>query len=297
MLFWTKDKCQEEALKYIYRSDFKKHSISAYEKSMDNLWLDEVCSHMSRKMKWSKEKCKIEALKYHNIRDLISGNKAVYDKIKREKWESLFAHMIELIKPAKYWNKEKCKEEASKYNSRSEFKRKNGSSYQSALKNKWLDEICSHMITTNVEIKRCVYLYEFSDNYVYIGLTGNIKIRKNQHENDIDSPVYKHSIESGLKPTLKKLSGYLNECEAVSLEQEYIKKHTNHNKLLNTTIGGELGSNILFWTKERCRVEALKYSRRNDFRIKSNSAYSSSRIHYWLDEVCSHMVKKYTKIL
>jgi hypothetical protein len=43
------------------------------------------------------------------------------------------------------WNKEKCKKVAQICNSRSEFSKKFESAYSSARKNKWLDEICSHM--------------------------------------------------------------------------------------------------------------------------------------------------------
>ena len=45
--YWTKEKCQEEALKYESRSEFYKNSISAYKSSNNNKWLDEICSHMT----------------------------------------------------------------------------------------------------------------------------------------------------------------------------------------------------------------------------------------------------------
>jgi len=44
------------------------------------------------------------------------------------------------------WSKEKCQEEALKYNTKSEFKSKS-LAYSPAWKNGWLDEICSHMIS------------------------------------------------------------------------------------------------------------------------------------------------------
>ena len=37
------------------------------------------------------------------------------------------------------WTYEKCKEEAKKYKNRSEFKMKNGSAYNAALKQHWLN--------------------------------------------------------------------------------------------------------------------------------------------------------------
>jgi len=44
-------------------------------------------------------------------------------------------------------DKRKCKEESLKYNNRTDFRKKSNGSYSSALKNKWLEEICSHMKT------------------------------------------------------------------------------------------------------------------------------------------------------
>lgn len=70
-----------------------------------------------------------------------------------------------------YWSKEKCKEIAVLYSSRSEFNRKDGSAYVISRKNGWLDEICNHMIIVGNRMKRCIYAIEFLDNYVYIGLS------------------------------------------------------------------------------------------------------------------------------
>lgn len=50
-----------------------------------------------------------------------------------------------MSKPRNYWTKEKCKEDALKYNIRENFKKGYVSAYNAALRNKWLDEICLHM--------------------------------------------------------------------------------------------------------------------------------------------------------
>lgn len=44
-----------------------------------------------------------------------------------------------------------------------------------------------------------------------------------------------------------------------------------------------------YWTKERCKEEALKYKYRKEFIEKSNSCYCVSISNGWLDEICSHM--------
>lgn len=46
----------------------------------------------------------------------------------------------------------------------------------------------------------------------------------------------------------------------------------------------------VYWTKERCHEEALKFNSRGDFQKKSRSAYLTSYKKGWLNDVCSHMI-------
>ena len=45
-----------------------------------------------------------------------------------------------------------------------------------------------------------------------------------------------------------------------------------------------------YWTFERCRDEALKYSSRRDFRA-AGFAYKKASVKGWRDEICAHMVR------
>jgi len=44
--YWSKERCQKEALKYDKRWGFGKSSRVAYEMARKNGWLDDICSHM-----------------------------------------------------------------------------------------------------------------------------------------------------------------------------------------------------------------------------------------------------------
>lgn len=44
-----------------------------------------------------------------------------------------------------------------------------------------------------------------------------------------------------------------------------------------------------YWTKEKCREEALKYSSRGEFSAAPGGCYNKSRENNWLDEICKHM--------
>ena len=48
-----------------------------------------------------------------------------------------------------------------------------------------------------------------------------------------------------------------------------------------------------YWTKEKCKKEALKYTIRNQFKKNSCDSYSFAYKNGWLDEICSHMIRKH----
>lgn len=149
--YWTKERCRQEALKHQTRTKFYKGSGSAYNNSLKSGWLDEICSHMTSnriaKSTWTKEKCHQEALKYSNKTDFNKESGSCYRTAKERGWiEEICSHMQPILKKIK-WTKEKCATEASKYNTRTLFQKGSRGAYKSALKNKWLEEICYHMIT------------------------------------------------------------------------------------------------------------------------------------------------------
>jgi len=293
--YWTKEKCQEETLKYNTRSEFQKNNASVYKISRINGWLDEICNHMILLHKpnnyWTKKRCQEEALKYINRTEFSKNSSNIYSAAHRNGWlDEICNHMIILQKPNGYWTKELCKEEALKCKTRSEFQKNNSSTYNSALKNGWLDEICSHMIIQNNNTKRCIYCYEFSDNSVYVGLTYNLEKRQKDRDNCDNDQVTKHIKESKLKPIRKQLTEYINVNDAIKLEGYYVEKYNSEgwcvlNKAKTGAIGGPLR-----WTYEKCKKEALKYKSRHEFENSSKGAYESSRKNGWLDEVCSHII-------
>ena len=298
---WTKEKCVEEALKYKTKMEFKIKCKGAYCSSCNNGWLNEICSHMSIiRINWTKEKCAKEALKYNSINEYQKHSKASYLASYRHNWMGdVCKHMTRPINNNKIWFKENCKIEAQKYLSKSDFSIKSRGAYKVALKNGWLNEICSHMISkkssnnywikdnilvealkykTRKEFKekshkayvgasklnilndvcehmeitgnvlsRCIYAFEFSDNYVYVGLTCNDDRRKREHLNDIKSPVYKHMKENNISPKHILLSnGYVDVEVAQELEKSWYLNYKNNGWfMLNSNRLGGTGGIIL----------------------------------------------------
>lgn len=194
-------------------------------------------------------------------------------------------------KPKNYWNKEKCTKEALKYNKKSDFKFNSGGAYNFCKKNGWLDELSIHMKAFGNRFSRLVYIYEFSDKSVYVGLTYNINERDSKHKRDKRSKVYQHIKLTNINPLLT-YSKFMSTEDAKKQEQETIEAFRNKGYLiLNVAQAGGAGSGYLKWTLEKCKAEALKYKTRKEFYKNNNSAYNSARSHGWMEIVCVHMPK------
>jgi len=348
--YWTKEKCQEQSLKFNNRKEFRENGY-AYQAANRNGWLDDICSHMIEIKKprgyYTKEKCHEESLKYNSKNEFGNNCRSAYTACLRNNWfDDVCSHMSgRTYKPHGYWTKERCHEEALKYSSRKEFGKCSSQAYRISLENNWMDDICSHMKIIGNLKKRCIYVYEFSDNCAYIGLTYNFDVRHKEHLDCERSIVSKHIIDTNSSYNLIQLTKYIDVDKAKILEGKYVEKYKKSgwiilNKVKTGGVGGgylkwtkekcheealkylskidyknhsisyrkvkengwlddiwihmkdDLNKNRGYWTKEKCHEEALKYSKRNDFFKNSPGVYSKCIRNKWLDDVCSHMSSK-----
>jgi hypothetical protein len=191
------------------------------------------------------------------------------------------------------WTYGKCEEEALKYNKRKDFETNSKAAYAAAYRNGWVDGVCSHMKRIGNKLFRCIYVYEFPDNYVYIGLTFDINNRNNNRKYQNKDAVTKHIKNTEATPVLKQLSEYIHIDVVATLENDVIEHYKNNGwNLLNKAKGGAIGCSNKYWTKELCQVEALKFNTRNEFYSKNNKAYTAAQRYGWLNDICSHMVSK-----
>lgn len=150
---WTKSKCIEEAMKYKELSQFNKNSRCAYNAAKKYGWLDEMSVHMSKIIHWirDKELCREEAMKYETRKDFSEKSRGAYSAAYENEWlDDICSHMKNngyiINKKGTWQNKERCRDEAMKYDTRISFQRGSKGAYVSSLSNGWIDDICSHMI-------------------------------------------------------------------------------------------------------------------------------------------------------
>ena len=89
---------------------------------------------------------------------------------------------------------------------------------------------------------------------------------------------YEHIKKTGLNPTLKTLTEFLDKDEAAQVEGNMYKDYENKGwVLLNKVKTGGLGGNVLKWTKEAIEREALKYDNIGDFYKNATSAIQAAK--------------------
>lgn len=197
-----------------------------------NGWLNEVCKHMSRPIIWSEERCQEEALKYKSRNEFQIGSRSAYIISLRKGWlNKICSHMNYkcnnmTVRSTIYWTKINCHNEAMKYETRNEFRKKSHIAYLISRKNGWLDDICAHMRVIGNLYKRCIYAFEFPDKHVYVGLTFNTKVRNRDH--DIRGAVFEYRQFSGLTPVHKQLTPYTDIKEAVNQEKQFVENYTKN---------------------------------------------------------------------
>lgn len=248
-ILWTKERCQEEALKYLNRYEFRIKSSKAYAACVRNKWLNDVCYHMnvpySSQFRWTKEKCQAIALKYLHRKDFHDENRNAYYSAMHNGWlDEICKHMKYLKLPNGYWhNYNNCKNEALKYLTKTEFVKGSQHVYYVALKNNWIGDICKHMKPIGDRYNKCIYSYEFPDNHVYVGLTHNIDMRQKSRDRDLDDAVTKYVNKTKLKPIRKQLTDYIFVDDAIRLEEEYLQKYLSEGWVgLNKAKTGGIGS-------------------------------------------------------
>ena len=299
--YWTFETCKQEALKHSRRSDFSKASYQAYDLARVNKWLDLICLHMTpirnRKDYWTLEKCLEESLKYKLRVDFMKKSQTAYSKAVKNNWlEIVCKHMIKVNKPKGYWILDKCKEEALKYTNTKDFSKNNTTAYKTCVQNKWLDDVCTHMIRKNkwnfnnckIEALNFTSLYDFrkASKNCYLAI----------HKNNWLTILCSHMIR------LQESKEYWTKERCYNESKKYktinqLRKNCSkvYSKIHREGWNIELFSHMEstkksnnYWTYEKCQEEALKFDNQKDFRVGCQSGYVKARKNNWLENISTH---------
>jgi len=143
---WSKENVFIESKKYRTKYDFERSCNRAYTLALKNGWLKEM-TWLAATQKpngyWNiKNNVFAEARKYTTRKSFQIGCGSAYHSARKKRWLDEMDWLIVVEKPKGYWNiKDNVFAEARKYQRKVDFQRGCSRAYQTARKNKWLDEL------------------------------------------------------------------------------------------------------------------------------------------------------------
>jgi len=297
--YWSKDACSEEALMYNTRNEFKCGSPSAYNKAIKNGWIDELCQHMVRVINppnyWMLDRCHAEALKYQCRNKFIENSSSAYYAARKNGWlDEICSHMStnQLHKKRYLYAFEFTDNHVYVGLTYNVTRRSNvhlgliGSANSAVLNHIRKTQLSPTLkMLVNIPIdesdaatKEVFFIDEYRKNKWFLlnrikggGLGGNLS--KWNFEN-----LRKEALKYSTRGEFQK-----NSCGAYNAA----RRNNCLNEICSHMI--EIVKPIHYWTYENCKNEAFKYDKRNDFHVKSSSAYDSAHKNNWLNEICLHM--------
>jgi hypothetical protein len=300
---YTHEQIIEEAKKYSHIKQFYTQGTSIYRASQrfGRDFFNEITKHMDR-VSYGSEK------KYTDEFIIKQGSKCDTPTDFKNNFPNLYERALtrKLINRITYkkgyiydsYSEESIIKEASEYNSPINLIRDNQKLYAAAQTRGLLGKIKYKVGYLGSKYSRLVYVYEFSDNYFYCGLTFNEDERHSQHFfGRTKTPVREHMEKTGLVPVKKIISdGYIHSDIARVLEEEtrmnYIK---NGWTSLNKIRCGGLGSTQKIWTIEKVYEKAKNLKTRND--LKSVGIFNAARDLGIYHDIVKHIPNSYSKYI
>lgn len=308
---FTYEYCKAETSKMVYYSELTGTSLHQFLLNKGKKWHVELTSHLIRKQKpkgtYTYEYCKAETQKltYYNE---LQGTTLYGVLQKNPKWlKELTKHLIKQQLPRGYWlhNKENCRKEAIKYQTRTEFLKGSPSAYSASFQNNWLNELCSHM--KYVQLPNGYWEREENNEKLLI-IAKKYKTQKEWLENDSKTfnaarklPIFEECIKH-MKYIFKPNGWWTyDRCKKALLKykmvQEVIKSKDKQAYVRAKKDGwAELYSHFIsprkpngYYTLEQCKKDASIYTSRTEV-IKNNSGlYRIINLNNWGDICFAHM--------
>lgn len=197
-------------------------------------------------------------------------------------------------KPNGYWTEERLQEEALKFSSIEDFRKKNQSAYNLASRKRILDQICSHMKNlkcrmSNEELRLIALKYSVRNDF----LKYNYNAYMIAHRRGILSEICSHMNYTNMQWTDELLQ---SEAIKYKTRSDFANGSrsayfTAINKGILDKICSHMEEILHYWTDEELHQEALKYDTRGTFQYGSRIEYGIAWRRGILDKICSHMKK------
>ena len=289
-----------------------KNNSSLYNLLQKRGLLNDVKYKVGKKNTYTDKEILNEGSKYDSPTDFQKGNPKLYFTAVKRKLTKVIKYKKGF--KIRYYTDEEIINGGLKYDNPIDYVSNEKNMYAVAQRRGLLGQIKYKVGYIGNRIKRLVYVYEFSDNSVYVGLTYNEKKREIEHSDMGKTPVSKHIRKTGLTPIKKIISdGYIDSHVAQEIEKDLIMEYQlNGWNILNRNGGGALGGNTIKWTEEVIREKIKECEYIEDIIKKFGDSFKTAakrvgiydeiikdlpnRVNYWNKEKALSIAKNYNSI-
>ena len=243
--------------------------------------------------RWTEEKLYSEAKKYKFRVDFQRGSKGAYlSAFRKGILQEVCAHMERQLVEKGHWNLENCLTEALKYDARGKFMRGSASAYNVALREGWLDQICSHMIKGADGYHYMAYaIINRRLEKAYVGITKqqfNQRMKLHKKGGSTRAEEIAKLDDTEFLPLTEYV---LLSTEVKDAEKKWAEHFSSKGfKVLNNEKQfGSIGASKRIYTDEVIAIEAKKYASRGEFKSQSPRHYDAACSQKILNKVCAHM--------
>jgi hypothetical protein len=240
---WTKDALEQEADKYNSATEFKQNNNSAYVTYINAVNRGLIQNKFKgvekkgRSIKWTKDALEQEADKYNTVGEFRQADINTYTTYMAAVRKDIIQNKFERSGFGNKWTKDALEQEASKYNTPTEFQKTNSSAYQAYL----------------LAVKKGLIPDRFEDNRINTKWTPEKleqEAAKYNTQNDFFKTdlaafvAYKRAVKKGLiqdkfkkdKPTINE-----NKMQDFDLKRFLVEnKMTRNSRLLNEITNGQI---------------------------------------------------------
>jgi hypothetical protein len=299
---YTDEQIIEEAKKYTHIKQFYTEGRLIYRAAqrLGKDFFNEITKHMGRDQ-YGHEK------KYTDEYIIEKGSECESPKDFIRKFPRLYerATSRKLLKKINYkkgylynsYIEDSILEECSEYDSPIDLIKNNNKLYSAALNRGLLPKIKYKIGYLGSRYSRLVYVYEFSDNHFYSGLTYNEGKRHQEHFLGENTSVGKHIKKTGLIPVKKIISnGYIHSDDARVLEEETRMNYIENGWIsLNKRKCGGLGTTERIWTIEKIYEEIKNTKTRKD--LHKNGMYTAASKFGIYYDIIKYIPNSYSKYI
>ena len=300
---YTDEQIIEEAKKYSHIKQFYTEGRLVYRAStrLGKDFFNEITKHMGRdqnghEKKYTDEYIIEQGSKCDTPMDFKRKFPRLYERATTRKLSNRITYKEGYVYDT--YTEDSILKEASEYDSPSSLIKNNLKLYSAAQGRGLLPKIKYKIGYLGSMYSRLVYVYEFSDNHFYCGLTYNEGERHYQHFfSDVKSPVREHMKKTGLTPVKKIISdGYIHSDDARVLEEDTRISYIENGWVsLNKRKCGGLGTTKRIWTIEKIYEKVKNFETRND--LKNSGIFNAARHFGIYHDIVKHIPNSYSKYI